>query len=944
MEQKPKTIEQLEKEKQELLETIENATKAAKDATTAAEALLAKKDEAEKKKEEEERKELEKKTPEEEAEAEAEAKKKAREEEEKRKAFLGKKGAENDKKIEKWREESFGLGEKIAETERKLSFAADKKEKQTFESEIKELKQKRAEIIRQIRDNMRLPETKKGDFKKAKISDRLENLNQSRETYFQAYSEHFSKKGWIKKSWRELREKVGWSERDKSLPLALATLRDKYQRQKNNLEWNAKNQLEAQGYTPDEIEKITARYRQLNLNVDKLAAERAVLNLIRTEAFDTQAKKNLQKIGRAWNSFGGSGRTGKIIRYTTKFVLTTTLFGAIGLGGGWAALGAAGGLAIRGAAIGGGIAGGWVAKYLTGFYNETKKKESSIEELTARYEAGEIGLAKMERGLVKAGLKANRARMVKTALIMGSAFAGGFAGGWGAGHFGGGLGEGASESGPPITETPQVTDTASQVITPPDTALGEGIADTAQVVPDTAQAVTPIDTAQVIPDTAQATIPIDTARIDTIPVATPDSGQHIPAPAPVTPHAPTEAPEQDVEHVWKPGRPITPAPAPEPAPEPQQPPGVPVEHNPDALVGKGEGIEHALRRQIEHNTDIAKALGWDGKQDLHSFSGRAAHLLAGDKGYVNLATGEEVRMAVPGEIEYQIHLSPSGGEPEILEIKAGEMTEVHQAGAPFEKDLEKYEYHHKGDEIPKSAPAGGEKVPGGSEEVKNLFTGQDWDNVKKDNFVEFYKQGLNGQLTDPEELAIYNHLHEAYLTSLNQDPGNVPSLETLSKQAVTVEDMAKTLNATGVPKEVPDTGGLEKPTPEKVLEQKPEQPKAEPAQKGPALMISEIIERNVNEDFNKYLDKFFGDHGTKGVESNFWQQHKDDKAWQWMTDDKNIPEGGEKFHDRVLEKLARKSDLMPTVGSNMTLGEYFKIMLQKLESVKYDKVISELKK
>src|SRR3989344_9055500 len=351
MEKEPKTIEELEKERQEVLKKIGDIKKLA-------EALLAKKDEAEKKKKEEERKELEKKTPEEEAEAEAEAKKKAREEEEKRKAFLGKKGAENDKKIEKWREESFGLGEKIAETERKLSFAADKKEKQTFESEIKELKQKRAEIIRQIRDNMRLPETKKGDFKKAKISDRLENLNQSRETYFQAYSEHFSKKSWIKKSWRELREKVGWSERDKNLPPALATLRDKYQRQKNNLEWNAKNQLEAQGYTPDEIEKITARYRQLNLNIDKLAAERAVLNLIRTEAFDTQAQKNLQKIGRAWNSFGGSGRTGKIIRYTTKFVLTTTLFGAIGLGGGWAALGAAGGGGLKGGAPRGGVCGG----------------------------------------------------------------------------------------------------------------------------------------------------------------------------------------------------------------------------------------------------------------------------------------------------------------------------------------------------------------------------------------------------------------------------------------------------------------------------------------------------------------------------------------------------------------------------------------------------------
>src|SRR3989344_6185803 len=93
MEKEPKTIEELEKERQEVLKKIGDIKKLA-------EALLAKKDEAEKKKKEEERKELEKKTPEEEAEAEAEAKKKAREEEEKRKAFLGKKEAENDKKIE----------------------------------------------------------------------------------------------------------------------------------------------------------------------------------------------------------------------------------------------------------------------------------------------------------------------------------------------------------------------------------------------------------------------------------------------------------------------------------------------------------------------------------------------------------------------------------------------------------------------------------------------------------------------------------------------------------------------------------------------------------------------------------------------------------------------------------------------------------------------------
>ncbi|MEN9582143.1 MAG: hypothetical protein RL641_97, partial [Candidatus Parcubacteria bacterium] len=72
----------------------------------------------------------------------------------------------------------------------------------------------------------------------------------------------------------------------------------------------------------------------------------------------------------------------------------------------------------------------------------------------------------------------------------------------------------------------------------------------------------------------------------------------------------------------------------------------------DAYIQKGEGIEHALRRQIEHNPDIAKELGWDGKggdAGLHKFSGNAAHKLAIEEGYVDPKTGNEVRVKYSGD-------------------------------------------------------------------------------------------------------------------------------------------------------------------------------------------------------------------------------------------------------------------------------------------------------
>ena len=114
--------------------------------------------------------------------------------------------------------------------------------------------------------------------------------------------------------------------------------------------------------------------------------------------------------------------------------------------------------------------------------------------------------------------------------------------------------------------------------------------------------------------------------------------------------------------------------------------------NQDAIVHKGEGIEHAFRRQIEHNGELAKSLGFKGgdAKALHEFSGRVAHELAKNEGYVN-SDGQEIRVMGADKAFYEIKIE--NGQPIINEGEVGgAVREIHHAGQAFEQDTEKYEY------------------------------------------------------------------------------------------------------------------------------------------------------------------------------------------------------------------------------------------------------------
>ncbi len=73
----------------------------------------------------------------------------------------------------------------------------------------------------------------------------------------------------------------------------------------------------------------------------------------------------------------------------------------------------------------------------------------------------------------------------------------------------------------------------------------------------------------------------------------------------------------------------------------------------DAVVRYHEGIETVFQRQIAGNEALARAYGWDGRQDLQTFAWTLAHFYARSFGYINTA-GREIRVSEPDVAAYQL--------------------------------------------------------------------------------------------------------------------------------------------------------------------------------------------------------------------------------------------------------------------------------------------------
>ncbi len=124
-------------------------------------------------------------------------------------------------------------------------------------------------------------------------------------------------------------------------------------------------------------------------------------------------------------------------------------------------------------------------------------------------------------------------------------------------------------------------------------------------------------------------------------VATPDSPQYEPGP-----HSPESTPVAESEPV------VESAPA----------------LNPDAVVGKGQGVEHPLIRQIKNNPKLAEALGFDGdvgdEVALRKFAETEAHKIAIKMGYVGEG-GKQIHITEADKVAFELKVE--NGQPVVIE-------------------------------------------------------------------------------------------------------------------------------------------------------------------------------------------------------------------------------------------------------------------------------------
>lgn len=160
----------------------------------------------------------------------------------------------------------------------------------------------------------------------------------------------------------------------------------------------------------------------------------------------------------------------------------------------------------------------------------------------------------------------------------------------------------------------------------------------------------------------------------------------------------------------------------EPTPAPRRwPEGMenlpPVEHPPigpmpvweDAVVHKGEGVEHALRRQIEADPE---KWGYTGKGSVHRFAGHEAHKIASELGYVK--GGAEVRVRLIDQVAYILDKDSSGrvvvDEVQVHKMPDDSFMPDQPIAGGTSSQLDEYEYGYKKPSGPKVLDWDGENA------------------------------------------------------------------------------------------------------------------------------------------------------------------------------------------------------------------------------------------
>jgi hypothetical protein len=148
-----------------------------------------------------------------------------------------------------------------------------------------------------------------------------------------------------------------------------------------------------------------------------------------------------------------------------------------------------------------------------------------------------------------------------------------------------------------------------------------------------------------------------------------------------------------------------------------------------ATIHKGEGIEHALIRQLKADP---QRFGFKGDiKDLDKWAGREAHRIAIKAGYVDSKTGQEIRVGAKGiDRAAYVLVKNEKGEVKVHEYFKGKDDFVHQEihnsakiykETGFEgKDKDSYEYIHSKKDVSAISQNEGTKISEAKSGIKSV--------------------------------------------------------------------------------------------------------------------------------------------------------------------------------------------------------------------------------
>ncbi len=238
---------------------------------------------------------------------------------------------------------------------------------------------------------------------------------EAREKYLEEYEKSFKNKSSFTRSILNFTHASGILRKDKSLSKEARAAKDTYEQLKNNLEEDMRTRLEKQNKSPEQIEKIMKRYRDVATGLEQIEKESGILNKARAEAFAVEGNKNLALV---YNKTLG-WYSKKFTPQQRKAISLGIAVGAGFMTGGMSTA-MVGAMRVVGGALGGKIAekvGNALWKQGAG-----GSYEKRLEQLKKDYMAGTITPSEYQQRKEGLELLNNRAEALKTTGVLAAGF------------------------------------------------------------------------------------------------------------------------------------------------------------------------------------------------------------------------------------------------------------------------------------------------------------------------------------------------------------------------------------------------------------------------------------------------------------------------------------------------------------------------------------------